>query len=103
MSAAAHVTVYTTRYCPYCFAARRLLDGKGIAYREIACDGREDLRQWLFEASRQSTVPQIFVNGRSIGGYSELSLLDKRGQLERVLGEPPADDAPSVDNGALRS
>lgn len=94
----AEVVVYTTGYCPYCVAAKRLLEKKGAPYREIRCDDRDDLRAWLIEASGQRTVPQIFINGESIGGYSELSGLEQRGLLDAKLAaaaEPSARALPS--------
>jgi glutaredoxin 3 len=95
---AAKVTIYTTQYCGYCFAAKRLLDKKGAAYEEIRCDDRDDLRAWLESVSGQRTVPQIFINGESIGGYDELSGLHKAARLDAMLATPP-----SVDNPPLRS
>ena len=89
---AALVTVYTTPYCPYCIQAKSLLKEKGVAFEEIDVAQRTDLRSWLLEASEQRTVPQIFINGVSIGGYSELSQLERNGRLSRLLA---ADSAPS--------
>lgn len=93
---AAHVVLYTTDYCPYCFRAKRLLDGKGIAYEEIDVSDRPELRRWLVEASRQRTVPQIFVNGRSIGGFDELAALQRRGLLDALLAQEPASGAAAL-------
>jgi glutaredoxin 3 len=95
---AARVVLYTTRICPYCHAAKRLLEKKGSSYEEIRVDDRADLRNWLVEVSGQRTVPQIFINGQSVGGYSDLSALDRAGQLDAMLAQ-----APAVDNPALRS
>ncbi len=89
----ADVAIYTTGVCPYCIAAKRLLDQKGAPYREIRVDDRDELREWLVEASGQRTVPQIFINGASIGGYSELADLQKAGKLDAVLASAPSADA----------
>lgn len=88
----AEVVIYTSRFCGFCFAAKRLLDQKGVEYREIAADGRSDLRSWLRETSGQRTVPQIFINGESIGGYTELAGLEQAGELEGKLTSPPLGD-----------
>ena len=96
MSVAAEVTVYTTRICGYCLAAKRLLEKKGAPFREIHVDDRADLRNWLIDASGQMTVPQIFVNRRSIGGYTELAGLERAGRLDPLLAAAPEGDAPSL-------
>ena len=75
------VEVYTTRVCPYCVAAKRLLNKRGIAYAEIDVSGDHDKRQWLVEQSGQRTVPQIFIDGEPIGGFTELDALDRSGEL----------------------
>lgn len=85
----AEVVIYTTGYCGYCHAAKRLLAAKNIPFEEIGCDGRQDLRAWLVSASGQRTVPQIFINGEPIGGYSELARLEQSGTLaQRVEAAP---------------
>jgi len=89
---AADVTIYTTGMCGFCFAAKRLLDGKGVSYTEIRTEGRRDLRQWIAEQSGQRTVPQIFINGESIGGFTELEGLNRAGALEGKLATPPPGD-----------
>jgi glutaredoxin 3 len=91
---AAQVSVYTTDYCPYCTRAKALLGKKNVPFTEVAVDERPDLRSWLVSASGQRTVPQIFINGRSVGGFSELAELDKKGELDRLLGEAPPAEAP---------
>ncbi len=95
MSARAEVLVYVTSWCPYCVAAKRLLKKKDAAFTEIDVDGRDELRSWLLSASGQRTVPQIFVNGRSLGGFTDIDALDRAGKLDPLLAEPPpADLAP---------
>ncbi len=79
------VVVYTKRHCPYCVRAKALLDRKGVAYEEIDAEGDEEIRAWLAEASGQKTVPQVFVNGRSLGGFSDIDALDKAGELDAIL------------------
>lgn len=92
VSNAADVTIYTTGLCGFCFAAKRLLDGLGVTYTEVRTEGRQDLRQWIAERSGQRTVPQVFINGEAIGGYTELSGLHQAGGLEGKLSTPPPGD-----------
>ena len=75
------VVVYLTPWCPYCMMARRLLDARGTRYEVHDVTGNEEARDWLRDASGQRTVPQIFIGGRSIGGFQELAALDEQGGL----------------------
>ena len=79
------VTVYTKRQCAFCVRAKALLDGKGVAYQEIDAEGDDAIRTWLAEATGQKTVPQVFVDGRSLGGFSDIDALDKAGKLDPIL------------------
>lgn len=79
------VRVYTTRICGYCFAAKRLLNKKGVPFEEIDISDDPAQRRWLVETSGQRTVPQIFVGDRSIGGFTELRALDRSGELDALL------------------
>lgn len=92
----ANVIVYTTDYCPYCVRAKQLLGKKKAPFTEINVENRQDLRSWLVQASGQRTVPQVFINGRSVGGFSDIAELDRRGELDRLLAEAPAPDLPSL-------
>lgn len=83
------VVIYTTRLCPYCLLARRLLEANGVVYEEIAIDDDVSLRDEVTQRSGQRTVPQIFVDDRPIGGYSQLVTLKRTGQLNRVLRTTP--------------
>ena len=90
----ASVTIYTTTYCGFCVRAKSLLTQKHVRFTEVNVGERQDLRTWLVGASGQRTVPQIFINGASIGGFSELAALEKKGALDPLLAEaPPADMA----------
>jgi glutaredoxin 3 len=82
---AAEVKIYTREACGYCTAAIRLLTGKGVAFQHIDATGDPDTRRWLAEVTGQSTVPQIFIDGRPVGGYTDLAALDRRGELDRLL------------------
>ncbi len=79
------VQIYTTRNCPFCARAKALLDRKGVAYEEIEAEGNDELRLWLAEKTGQKTVPQIFVDGRSLGGFSDVDALDRQGKLDPIL------------------
>ena len=92
----AQVTLYTTAWCPFCHKAKRLLHEKKAKFTEIDVDDRPDLRSFLWSVSGQRTVPQVFINGESIGGYTELAALDRRGNLDRLLAAPPPADLPAL-------
>ena len=66
------VVIYTTRYCPYCHAAKKFLSDKKVAYEEIDVTDDDTMRAKLVKLSGQMTVPQIFADGKSIGGYDGL-------------------------------
>lgn len=93
----AEVVIYTTSWCPYCIRAKSLLSKKSVDYREINVEERPELRSWIQKRSGQRTVPQVFVNGQSLGGYSELSTLDQKGKLDELLARPRAAGDPSVE------
>ena len=75
------VVVYLTPWCPYCVMAQRLLHSRGIAFEKVDVSGDHEARAWLRATTGQHTVPQIFINGESVGGFDELSALDARGGL----------------------
>ncbi|MEO8604618.1 MAG: glutaredoxin 3 [bacterium] len=82
------VVVYTTSSCPYCVQAKRLLDRKGVAYREIDVSADADKRAEMIKASGRRTVPQIFIAEQSIGGFDELYELEQEGRLDQLLSDP---------------
>ncbi len=65
------VSIYTTRFCPYCVQAKRLLGSKGVQYDEIAVDGDSALRQKMMTLSGRHTVPQIWVGQTHVGGFED--------------------------------
>jgi len=77
--------MYTTEWCGYCVRAKALLDSKAIEYDEIRLDNDPQFRQKLLELTDGWTVPQILIDGRPIGGYTELWRLDKSGSLDEQL------------------
>ena len=76
--------MYTTRWCAYCVRAKALLDARGLEYEEISLDDDPAFRQTVFDATGGWTVPQIVIDGRPIGGYTELRLLDRDGRLDEL-------------------
>ena len=81
------VVVYSSPFCGYCAAAKRLLKNKGADFTEINVLGSPERRQEMIGSSGRQTVPQIFIGGRHIGGYVELSALEDKGQLDPLLAE----------------
>ncbi len=83
------ILVYSTPFCGYCAAAKRLLTAKGAAYTEIDVMMDPERRQeMLAKSGGRRTVPQIFIDGRHIGGFDELNALDKAGGLDPLLAAP---------------
>lgn len=80
------VEIYTQDWCPYCARARRILESKGVPFREIdAPHGSSERREAAQRSGGQTTMPQIFINGRHIGGCDELQALDHAGRLDELL------------------
>ena len=80
------VVIYSTMLCPYCAAAKRLLQQKGVDYEEIAVDiSREKRREMTERANGRRTVPQIFIGKRHVGGFDDLYALDQAGELDKLL------------------
>jgi glutaredoxin 3 len=84
------VIVYTQPFCGYCSAAKRLLTAKGASFTEIDVMMEAGKRDEMIERSGgRRTVPQIFIDGRHIGGFDDLNALDKAGELDPLLAAPP--------------
>lgn len=77
--------MYCTRICPYCVRALRLLDRKGVAVEKIYVDQNSEQRQEMIRITGRTSVPQIFVGARHVGGFEELSELDAGGELDVLL------------------
>ena len=87
----ARVRMYTTLICPYCVRAKMLLKAKGVTYEEIDVTRDHEARAWLVEATGgRRTVPQIFINEESIGGFDEMRALDRAGELDKKLSQSVA-------------
>ncbi|HEX9290963.1 MAG TPA: glutaredoxin 3 [Anaeromyxobacteraceae bacterium] len=79
------VQIYSKQNCPYCVRAKLLLQKKGVAFEEIDVENDDARRAWLVEESGQRTVPQVFVDGRSLGGFTDIDALDRKGELDPIL------------------
>lgn len=80
------VVIYTTRFCPYCLRAKQLLSAKGVAFDEIAVDGNQSLRAEMTAKSGRTSVPQIWIGERHVGGCDDLFALEAKGELDALLG-----------------
>jgi glutaredoxin 3 len=79
------VEIYTTPWCPYCHAAKSLLDEKGVPYEEVDVLDPELRAAMMERANGRRTVPQIFIGETHVGGYDDMAALDRRGQLDPLL------------------
>jgi glutaredoxin 3 len=78
--------MYTKMTCPYCIRAKMLLKQKGVQIDEIAVDfGGEKKQEMIQRANGRRTVPQIFINGRHVGGCDDLFELERAGDLDALL------------------
>lgn len=81
----APIRMYSTQFCPFCVAARRLFEHHELAYEDIAVDAQPELRQQMMIESGRNTVPQIWIGDTHIGGCDELYSLHDSGKLESFL------------------
>ncbi|MEO0574646.1 MAG: glutaredoxin 3 [Pseudomonadota bacterium] len=82
------VTVYSKGYCPYCHAAKALLDKKGVAYVEYdVTSDRKKRDEMLARSNGGRTVPQIFIADHHVGGFDDLNALEQRGELDALLAQ----------------
>ena len=80
------VEIYTKAFCPYCVRAKHLLEAKEIAFEEIAVDfGGSKRHEMIDRANGRTTVPQIFIDGRHVGGCADLFSLGRAGKLDELL------------------
>jgi glutaredoxin 3 len=79
------VEIYTQPWCPYCTRAVKLLDAKGVAYREIDAPSGTPARAESLLRSGRTSVPQIFIDGQHIGGCDDLMAMDRAGKLDPLL------------------
>lgn len=83
----AKVVIYSKTYCPFCVRAKSLFDSKSVSYEEIMVDSDPNLFAELKKKSGMMTVPQIFIDDKLVGGYTELAELDSQGELDPLLGK----------------
>jgi GrxC family glutaredoxin len=83
----AKIVIYTTSYCPYCFGAKAFLRSKKVEFEEIDVTDDPPRRAEMERRSARRTVPQIFIDDQSIGGYDDVRRLDATGELDRLLGK----------------
>lgn len=82
----AKVEIYTKSYCPYCTRAKALLASKGVEFEEYDITmGGEKRKEMIDRAHGRTTVPQVFIDGKHIGGSDDLAALDARGGLDPLL------------------
>jgi glutaredoxin 3 len=85
----AEIVIYTTRICPYCIMAKRLLDKKGASYTEIDVESKPGMREELIRKTKRRTVPQIYIGDLHVGGFDELYALDRLRKLDPLLEVAP--------------
>ncbi len=85
--AAAAVTVYTAGFCGYCVRVTTLLARRGIPFTEVSVEDHPGLLEQLLAKSGRRTLPQVYVGERYVGGADELTALDQRGELSRLIQE----------------
>lgn len=79
------VRMYTTGVCPFCMMAKRLLQQKGVAIEEVRVDSDMTQREEMMRITGRRTVPQIFVGETHVGGFDDLSAMDRAGKLDPLL------------------
>jgi glutaredoxin 3 len=79
------IIMYCTRFCPYCISAERLLKAKGVAINKIPVDHDRALWKKMEAITGRHTVPQIFIGDFHVGGYDDLALLERKGELDPML------------------
>lgn len=81
------VLMYSTHICPYCRMAERLLARKGVEPEKILVDDNPGRREEMTRLTGRTSVPQIFIGPRHVGGYAELAELDRDGKLDVLLAQ----------------
>jgi len=80
------IQIYLTSWCPYCHAAKRLLSEKGQEWDEVDVEAEPARRREMVERAGRSSVPQIWIGDRHVGGYKDLDALERAGELDALLG-----------------
>ncbi|MEQ1484433.1 glutaredoxin 3 [Methyloglobulus sp.] len=79
------ILIYTSKICPYCIMAKRLLDQKGAKYTELNVDEKSGLREEMMAKTKRRTVPQIYIGDLHVGGFDELYALERGKKLDGLL------------------
>ena len=90
-----HIEIYTKSWCPYSIRARELLQSKGFEFEEIDVTSDLEREAEMIIRTGRTSVPQVFLGGKYIGGYDELAALDADGELDRRLSVPRPGQQPS--------
>ena len=85
----AEIVIFSKEWCPYCAKAKALLRSKGLAFTDVDVTHDENLQREMVERSQRRSVPQLFIDGESIGGYDDLAVLNATGRLDERLGLEP--------------
>ena len=80
------IVIYTSGFCPYCYRAKKLLDSKNVAYKEIDVTMNASKRREMTQMAGSRSVPQIFVDGKHIGDCDGIHMLEQQGILDLSLG-----------------
>jgi glutaredoxin 3 len=81
------VEIYTQPFCGYCTRAKTLLDDKGVEYEEFdVMMEPARRREMIARAEGRTTTPQIFIDGKSVGGSDDIAALNRVGELDKLLG-----------------
>lgn len=86
----ARVEIYTTEHCGYCARAKSLLASKGVQFEEYKAGGDAEKKREMIQRSGGYTFPQVFINGKHVGGSDDIHALDRQGQLDTLLAEAAA-------------
>jgi glutaredoxin 3 len=83
---ASRVEIFTKSWCPYCVRAKALLARKGVAFEEISLDDHPERTEEMVRRAGRTTVPQVFADGRPLGGSDDIHALEAAGRLDEALG-----------------
>ena len=83
--AAPAVTVYTAGFCGHCLRVKSLMERRGIPFIEVSVEDHPGLREQLLAKSGRRTLPQVYVGERYVGGADEMTALDQRGELLKLI------------------
>ena len=81
----AKIIIYTTKTCPYCVKAKMLLQKKNVQYQEIDASDEQVREDMIKKSGGKRTVPQIFINGKHVGGCDDLYAIEAKGELDKLL------------------